>query len=189
MTVLPVVALSKELLMLPETFLRKNSKEINYDELETRALVEILVRDMFETMYASPWGGVGLAAPQVGVLWRLVVIDFGNEPLIAINPKIVYATEELTDSSEVCLSLPFMVGDVKRHESITVEYLNYHGNVITKEETGFRARVFQHEIDHLDGVLYVDRLNSSQTVRDIELPSLRNTKKAMNNLVSNSNQS
>lgn len=120
-----------------------------------------LVDSMLATLYAIP-NGVGLAAPQVGVLKRLVVIDINREdldskPLVLINPKIQSLEGEIVDE-EACLSIPDVAADVKRAEKVVVSALNPDEEPISIEGEGFFARVLQHEIDHLDGVLFIDHV-------------------------------
>jgi peptide deformylase len=120
-----------------------------------------LVRDMVETMYAAP--GVGLAAPQIGVHQRVTVIDIaGNdeEPrlIVAINPVIVYADGDSYEE-EGCLSVPKYAANVRRHARVVVKALNLDGEELTYRAEGLLAIAFQHEIDHLDGVLFVDHIS------------------------------
>lgn len=120
-----------------------------------------LADSMLTTLYAIP-NGVGLAAPQVGVLKRLVVIDVNREdldskPLVLINPEIQSLEGEVVDE-EACLSIPDVTADVKRAEKVVVSALNSGGEQFSIEGEGFFARVLQHEIDHLDGVLFIDHV-------------------------------
>ncbi len=110
---------------------------------------------MVETMYE--YEGVGLAAPQVGVLRRVVVIDIGEGPIKLINPKIIEKEGEVIDA-EGCLSIPNRVGTVKRPEKVKVEYLDENGEKKVIEGTGLLAKALCHEIDHLDGVLFIDKM-------------------------------
>jgi peptide deformylase len=115
-----------------------------------------LIDDMFETMYKAM--GVGLAAPQVGILKRICVIDVsenGDEPICLINPVIVEKSEETQTGLEGCLSVPGRSGEVTRANWVKVEALDRDMNPITLEGEGLLARAFQHEIDHLDGNLYL----------------------------------
>lgn len=115
-----------------------------------------LIDDMFETMYES--GGVGLAAPQVGILKRLCVIDVtpdASEPIVFINPVIVEKSEELQTGYEGCLSYPGKSGIVTRAEKVKVEALDRNMQPFTMEGEGLLARAMQHEIDHLDGHMYM----------------------------------
>ena len=140
--------------------LSKPSKEIT----EMTPRLQTLVDDMFETMYQAY--GVGLAAPQVGILKRLVVIDtYEGQPLVLVNPKIVEKDgEQIGD--EGCLSLPGKVAVVKRPNHVICEALDRDMNPITVEGEGLLARAICHELDHLDGVLYPDV--AEEAVRDVE---------------------
>lgn len=122
------------------------------DVIDDRILV--LLKDMAETMYAE--SGVGLAAPQVGVLKRVVVIDVGEGLIELINPKIVKEEGEVLDT-EGCLSVPDLIGDVVRPKKVWVEALNAKGEKICLEGEDLLARAFCHEIDHLDGILFKSR--------------------------------
>jgi peptide deformylase len=114
-----------------------------------------LTRDLFETMYGV--SGIGLAAPQVGILKRVIVVDVGGAPLVLVNPKIT-ATEGVQVGLEGCLSVPDLVGEVRRARWVTVNGLNRRGWPVSLEGEGMLARVLQHEIDHLDGILFVARI-------------------------------
>jgi peptide deformylase len=133
-----------------DDILRKKSRVI--DEINPRIL--LLIKDMKETMYHSK--GVGLAAPQVGILKRVAVIDVGNGPMTIINPKIL----EIQGShiaNEGCLSIPGTQKNVDRPEKVTVKALNENGEEIIIVGEGLLARALCHEIDHLDGVLFIDK--------------------------------
>jgi peptide deformylase len=118
-----------------------------------------LADDMIETMYAAP--GVGLAAPQIGVQKRMFVYDAGEGPLTVINPKITESSGEWT-FDEGCLSVPGLSWSIVRPREIHVEGIDIDGNEIVIEAEEYLARVFQHEIDHLDGVLLIERLDPDQ---------------------------
>jgi peptide deformylase len=137
-----------------------------------------LLDNMLETMYAAP--GIGLAAPQVGVLRRAFVADLGNEgertPMFAINPEIVTRSETTNVAEEGCLSLPKQFGEVARFDQIRMRYLDREANVQEIEADGLLARCLQHEIDHLDGILFVDHL--SPLKRTIILRRLAKAKRA-----------
>jgi len=128
---------------------------------------QILVDDMVETMLDAP--GVGLAAPQVAISQRVVVVqlpddeksreEFGDEAgklYVLVNPEIIKASKEMVEGIEGCLSIPGYVGLVDRHEKVTVSAQDRYGKAFRKKAEGWLARVFQHEIDHLDGRLYID---------------------------------
>ena len=132
-----------------DPILRKTSKEVK--EI-TPKIVE-LIDDMLETMYEA--GGVGLAAPQVGVLKRIVVIDVGDGPFVLINPQIT-KTEGSQTGDEGCLSVPGKAGIVTRPNEVTVRFTGEDGNTYDLEGTELLARAICHECDHLDGKLYVD---------------------------------
>lgn len=115
-----------------------------------------LIRDMAETMYTAP--GVGLAAPQVGVSKRIIIIDGEEEGLIVlINPTMVKSEGEVR-AEEGCLSIPGVYSEVKRSSKVTVKALNESGEPIKITKEGLLARALQHEIDHLEGILFVDRI-------------------------------
>jgi len=117
--------------------------------------VRRLARDMLETMHAA--SGVGLAAPQVGVRQRVIVVDVGENPITLVNPEITAADGEQV-GLEGCLSLPDLVGEVRRAEWVGVKGLNRRGKPITVEGEGLLARALQHEVDHLDGILFIARI-------------------------------
>lgn len=119
-----------------------------------------LVVDMFETMYAED--GVGLAAPQIGVGRRIIVVDprlEGVEPLALVNPTIVAASQEKDKAEEGCLSIPGIVDVVERSTAVEVEATDPAGRPLRIEAEGLLARILLHEVDHLDGVLFVDRVS------------------------------
>ena len=123
--------------------------------------VRCLMTDLFDSMRAAE--GVGLAAPQIGVARRVCVIDVSAQqpdypPIALVNPRIV-SNEGTQVGEEGCLSFPDLYGDVKRAESVTVEALNLDGEIFTTKGSGFYARALQHELDHLNGVLFVDHLS------------------------------
>lgn len=135
--------------------LRKKSRHV--DIINKRTIM--LLNDMLETMYNAQ--GVGLAAPQVGILKRLVVIDVGEGPIFLINPEII-ETEGKAIDTEGCLSIPGEEGEVERPERVIVKATNEKNEEITLEGTGLLARAFCHEIDHLDGILFVDKIIESE---------------------------
>lgn len=133
---------------LGDEVLTKNCKEVTKMSLRTK----ILINDMLDTMYEA--AGVGLAAPQVGILNRIVVIDVGEGPIVLVNPVIVESSGEQT-GEEGCLSVPGMSGIVTRPNYVKVRALNEDMEEIEMEGEGLLARAFCHEIDHLDGKMYV----------------------------------
>ena len=119
--------------------------------------VRSLLDNMVQTMQEAD--GVGLAAPQVGVSLRVVVIDVGEGLIELINPEIV-ASEGCETGTEGCLSIPGMYGDVERFTAVTVQGIDRHGAPITVQGSGLLARAVQHEIDHLEGILFIERAQS-----------------------------
>lgn len=139
-----------------DPILRKTSRKV--EKFDQR--LEMLIDDMFDTMYDA--GGVGLAAVQVGVLKQVIVIDTGEEGerLVLINPEIIAEEgEQLTP--EGCLSIPGKVGTVKRPQKVTIRALDREGNVYEKTGEDLLAKAFCHEIDHLSGILYIDKTISA----------------------------
>jgi peptide deformylase len=136
--------------------LRKVAKKVDPKEISD-PLFQQLIDDMFETMYAAP--GVGLAAPQVNVSKRMFVMDVqddDHEPAVVINPKIELAEDEI-EMTEGCLSVPGYVGEIPRYRKVAVSGLDRDGQKIRLEGEGLFAQCLQHEIDHLNGVLYIDK--------------------------------
>lgn len=136
--------------------LRAKAADVGEITEELRALID----DMFETMYHAE--GIGLAAPQIGVSKRLIVLDVQDEaaePMVLINPRIIASGDEEDKASEGCLSMPGLQGVVKRPGRVVVEALNREGQPVRVEGEGLLGRCLQHEIDHLDGVLFIDRLS------------------------------
>lgn len=133
-----------------DEILTKQCKEVTKMTLRTK----ILIGDMLETMYDK--NGVGLAAPQVGVLKKIVVIDVGEGPIVLINPEIIETSGEQT-GEEGCLSVPGKWGYVTRPDHVKVRALDKEMNPVELEGEGLLARAFCHEIDHLSGQLYVDK--------------------------------
>ena len=153
----------REIVVVPNPVLREKSKKV----AKVTPAIQRLLDDMTETMRAAP--GVGLAAPQVGVLQRAIVVEalkdeenpnmqYGFYQMV--NPEIVKLSKEIEEGSEGCLSIPGYTGDVERAVAVEVKGLDRNGKPIKVKARGFLARVFQHEVDHLDGILYLDRLKS-----------------------------
>ena len=140
----------------PDPVLREVAKPVK----EVTPRIQKLLRDMAETMYDA--GGVGLAAPQIGISKRVIVLDPHDEEtglIEMVNPEIIHAEGEQL-GPEGCLSIPGLNGEVNRKKSITVKGLDYDGNELVIQAEDFLARIFQHEIDHLNGVLFTDIANS-----------------------------
>jgi|SRR3990167_1152914 len=143
-----------KILTLPNPILRKKSSEVNLKKIgshEFRELISAMIKIMIET------DGVGLAAPQIGRNIRLAVINSRDGAFCLINPKIVKKSWAKELDQEGCLSIPGVFGQIKRHKKITIVYYNQGGVKIKKTVQGLMARVMQHEIDHLDGVLFIDK--------------------------------
>lgn len=147
----------------PDAVLKQKSQRVEKVDAEVQKILD----DMLETMYAS--AGVGLAAPQVGLLKRIVVIDVEQEedgddykaghPLFLINPEIVWRSEDKVCGEEGCLSVPKQRAEVERNAKVRVKYTDYNGQEQEIEGDGLLAVCLQHEIDHLDGILYIDRIS------------------------------
>jgi peptide deformylase len=164
----------REILVLPDARLRAVADEIP----EVDASVKQLAADMLETMYAAP--GIGLAATQIGEMKRIVVMDLAKEgekpdPIVMINPEIRQYSDETVTTEEGCLSIPEIYYDVERPAEITVEYTDLDGKRITREAKDRLAICIQHELDHLDGVLYIDYL--SRLKRDRVLKKFQKAEK------------
>jgi peptide deformylase len=149
----------RTIVFTPQPVLRRKARPVTRFDPELQTLVD----DMVETMRQAP--GVGLAAPQVNVSERLIVVEFGDEEdetvspklYVLINPEITRSSTETEVGTEGCLSIPGFVGDVERAQAVTVKGKNRHGQPMTVKANGWLARIFQHEIDHLNGVLFTDR--------------------------------
>ncbi len=168
----------RPILIIPDTKLRQVAAPVTKVDAVTRALVD----DMFETMYDAP--GIGLAAPQVGVMQRVVVLDVAKrqdeearaEPMVFINPTVAWASEERSTYEEGCLSIPEFFEEVERPAVIRVDYLDRDGVAQQIEAEGILATCLQHEIDHLDGVLFIDhisRLKRARVMRKFEKAAKR----------------
>ncbi len=145
-----------EIRILGDPVLRQKAEPLAAVDAETRRLIE----DMFETMYGAE--GVGLAAPQVGLSQRVIVVDpreKGVEPFALVNPVVLDASEAVERGEEGCLSIPGLKEIVERPAEVVVEALGPDGEQLRIEATGLLARVLQHEVDHLDGILFLDRVS------------------------------
>ena len=156
----------RQIVTLPEPVLRRKAKPITKFDKNLQTLID----DMIDTMRDAP--GVGLAAPQVNISQQLAVIEYSEDEdeeeeaegappapkklFVIINPEIVKVSEEKVNGVEGCLSIPGLVGEVERYEAIQVKALNRHGSPVKLKLDGWMARIFQHEIDHLNGVLFTD---------------------------------
>ncbi len=147
----------RPILIYPDPELKKKSAPVTVINEKIRELVQ----DMADTMYDAP--GVGLAAPQIGIHQRILVIDVSGkdeEPdlIVAINPVIIHSEGEVYEE-EGCLSVIRFAANVRRHESVVVKMLNLEGEEVTCKAEGLLAIALQHEIDHLDGILFIDHLS------------------------------
>jgi peptide deformylase len=142
--------------ILGDPVLRERSREVAEITPELRKLID----DMFETMYVEE--GVGLAAPQVGVAQRVIVVDpqlEGSQRFALINPVLLEVSKEVERGEEGCLSIPTLKDIVERPATCVVEGMNAAGTTVRIDADGLLARILQHEIDHLDGILFIDRLS------------------------------
>jgi peptide deformylase len=162
------------ILTAPDPRLKLKAKPVEAIDARIRRLMD----DMAETMYAAP--GIGLAAPQVGVLERVLVVDVGKEGepqlLKVANPEILWRSEDLATYNEGCLSLPDHYADVQRPAECRVRYLDYEGEIRELHATGLLATCIQHEMDHLEGTLFVDHISALK--RNIILRKLSKLKKS-----------
>jgi len=149
----------REIITVPHPTLRRNARKVTDFGSDLQSLID----DMVETMRVAP--GVGLAAPQVNVPLQVIVVEFGDEEdetvestlFTIVNPEIVRPSREVVMGTEGCLSIPGLVGDVERSEAVTVKGFSRRGQPMKIKAKGWLARIFQHEIDHLNGVLFTDR--------------------------------
>ncbi|SNB64354.1 peptide deformylase [Arboricoccus pini] len=147
------------ILEVPDARLKAKASAVAVVDDDLRRFMD----DMLETMYAAP--GIGLAAPQVGVLRRVIVLDVAREretpaPMRLVNPEILWESEEKTIQEEGCLSLPEQYAEVRRPAAVKVSYLDEQGVAREVEAEGLLARCLQHEIDHLNGILFTDHISA-----------------------------
>ena len=157
----------REIIVLPDPLLRTVSKPLKTVDAATRKLMD----DMLETMYDAP--GIGLAAVQIGVPQRLVVIDLAREgeekqPLFLVNPEITWSSPEESEYEEGCLSIPEFFDMVTRPKEIKVRYLDRRGEPQEAQCSGVLATCVQHEIDHLNGVLFIDYISKLKRDRVVK---------------------
>lgn len=154
----------RTIVTLPDPVLRRKARPVSSFDKDLQTLID----DMIDTMRDAP--GVGLAAPQVGIGQRLIVIEYAEPPdegdeekevkprrFVMANPEIVKASEDKVLGVEGCLSIPGLVGEVERYSMVQVKGLNRHGQPMKVKVEGWLARIFQHEIDHINGVVFTDR--------------------------------
>ncbi len=157
----------REIIILPDAMLRQVSKPVEAVDSDIRQLAD----DMLETMYDAP--GIGLAAIQIAIPKRLLVLDVAKEdqpkdPQVFINPEIVWSSEEKAVYQEGCLSIPEYYEDVERPEKVRVKFLDREGRECELEADGLLATCLQHEIDHLNGVLFIDHISRLKRERVIK---------------------
>ena len=148
----------RKILTEPDPILRKKCDPIEQVDSETKKLMD----DMLETMYAAP--GIGLAAIQVGILKRLVVIDISKgeeekKPMFLINPQIIHRSKKTSIYEEGCLSLPGQFAEIERPAECILKYIDYNGKEKELKADGLLATCVQHEVDHLNGILFIDYLS------------------------------
>ena len=170
----------RNIVIEPDPILRKKSEKLEKVDLETQKFLD----DMLDTMYSAP--GIGLAAVQVGVLKRLIVVDISKEdenknPLFLINPIITQKSDKKSIHEEGCLSLPGYFAEIERPAECQVEYLDYNGNKQSLKATGLLSTCIQHEIDHLNGILFIDYL--SKIKKDMIIKKLTKYKKEKDKIV------
>ena len=170
----------KTILAEPNEILRQVSRPVQTVGNEERKLMD----DMLETMYAAP--GIGLAAVQVGILKRLIVIDISKEkekknPLFLINPEITFRSEKTSIYEEGCLSLPGHFAEIERPATCHLDYVDYNGKKKAFKAEGLLATCIQHEVDHLNGVLFIDYL--SKLKKDMIIKKLIKQKKELDKVI------
>lgn len=149
----------REIVSIPEPVLRRKAQKVSRFDSDLQQLID----DMIETMRAAP--GVGLAAPQVAISQRVIVVEYGDDEdeeapprlYAVVNPEVTRFSQETELGTEGCLSIPGFLGDVDRSLGVVVKGFNRHGQPLKLKAEGWLARIFQHEIDHLNGVLFTDR--------------------------------
>ena len=160
----------REILTVPHPVLKQVSTKVEVVDDELRALMD----DMLETMYDAP--GIGLAAVQIGVPKRVIVMDLAGKdepkaPRYFVNPEILWASEETAPYEEGCLSVPEIYDEVERPARVKLRYMNYQGETIEEDAEGLYAVCIQHEMDHLEGVLFIDhlsRLKREQAIKKVK---------------------
>tara|TARA_E500000178_G_C17011687_1_gene750885 strand:+ start:1156 stop:1680 length:525 start_codon:yes stop_codon:yes gene_type:complete len=170
----------KKILTEPDPFLREKSKKVEIVNDEIRSLMD----DMLDTMYAAP--GIGLAAIQIGVPKRVIVIDLAREdekktPLYFVNPEIISNSDTDSSYEEGCLSVPGQFAEISRPNKCKVKFLNYNGVEQILETEGLLATCIQHEMDHLEGILFIDHL--SKLKKNMIIKKLSKHKKSLERVI------
>ena len=169
-----------KILIEPDPILRQKCEPIDIVDDELRKLM----KDMLETMYKAP--GIGLAAIQLGILKRVVVIDISKDsekknPLFLVNPEITFKSKKTSTFEEGCLSLPGQYAEIERPAECHLQYLDFHGKKKEIKADGLLSTCIQHEVDHLDGVLFIDYL--SKLKKDMIVKKLKKHKKELKRVV------
>ena len=172
--------MKRKILIEPDPILRKKCESLEQVDDDVRKLM----KEMLETMYEAP--GIGLAAVQVGILKRLIVIDISKDkekrdPLFLVNPKIVHQSKETSIYEEGCLSLPGQFAEIERPAKCVLKYVNYNGNEEELKAEGLLATCIQHEVDHLNGILFIDYL--SKLKKDMIIKKLVKHKKEIERII------
>ena len=170
----------RQILTEPNEILRKKSLHVDSVDKD----LQILMDDMLETMYAAP--GIGLAAIQVGIPKRVIVLDIeqkeGNKkPLFFVNPEIIQKSKNLSTYEEGCLSVPGQFAEIDRPDKCHIKYLDYYGEKKERNAEGMLATCIQHEMDHLEGILFIDYL--SKLKKTMIIKKLSKQKKALERIV------
>ena len=170
----------RNIIIEPDPILRKKSESLEKVDDEVREFLD----DMLETMYAAP--GIGLAAVQVGILKRIIVIDISKDkekknPLFLINPEIIFRSKKTSIYEEGCLSLPGHFAEIERPAECQIKFVDYNGKEKELTANGLLATCIQHEVDHLNGVLFIDYL--SKLKKDMIVKKLIKHKKELNKVV------
>ncbi len=172
--------MNRKIIIEPDPILRKKSEPLEKVDDDTRKLMD----EMLETMYAAP--GIGLAGVQIGILKRIVVIDISKDeqkkkPLFLINPKITFRSKKTSTYEEGCLSLPGQFAEIERPSECSLNYIDYNGKQKNLKADGLLATCIQHEVDHLNGILFIDYL--SKLKKDMIIKKLLKQKKELERIV------
>ena len=172
--------MKRKILIEPDPILRKKCESLEQVDDDVRKLM----KEMLETMYEAP--GIGLAAVQVGILKRLIVIDISKDkekknPLFLVNPEIIHRSKETSVYEEGCLSLPGQFAEIERPAECVLKYVDYNGNKKELKAEGLLATCIQHEVDHLNGILFIDYL--SKLKKDMIIKKLVKHKKEIERII------
>jgi len=170
----------RKIIIEPDPILRKKCEPLEKVDTDTKKLMD----DMLETMYAAP--GIGLAAVQIGILKRLVVIDISRDeekknPIFLINPEIINQSKQTSVYEEGCLSIPGQFAEIERPAECTLKYIDYNGKEKELKADGLLATCIQHEVDHLNGILFIDYL--SKLKKDMIIKKLVKKKKEIERII------